>query len=94
MTGGYLHDFVIAYDLDSHFLISSGYVSGSDDVGEDSLTCVAVDIVAAVESLSNAHAIVALGVVPIVRQIRIVFLRAFHLFHGRRGALQKRKRIG
>ena len=86
------HNFVVADDFDGDLLAGPVGVAAAHHVGEDALARVAVDRVAAVERLADADAVVALGVVPVVGQVRILG-DAPHLLDSRGWTLLVRERM-
>lgn len=51
----YWHELVVSDDFHRHLLASTGSVSGSDNIAENTLPCVAIDIVALIQHLTNVH---------------------------------------
>ena len=63
-----LHHLIIAYDLNSHLLISFGGVSSSDNIAEYSLARVAIHYVTFIQLLTDTNTIISFVIVPIVSQ--------------------------
>lgn len=68
-----LHDFIVSDDFDCHVCIAPGLISSADDITEYTLTGESRYYVTVIQNLSDADAIVALGIVPIVSQCGIIF---------------------
>ena len=71
---GLVHDLVVPDDLDGHLLLAPETVPGPDHVGEHPLASVAVHGVPGVQDLSYPHPVIALSIVPVVSQIRILLV--------------------